>query len=168
MIPAWKADVLTTWPTVLKKDKSLLFRRRIWLHQATGVLLVRAILTSRVDKYVQVFVVVTAQFYLLQKNLTSYCASGIRTRNLLVMSKASYRCYYRAIIEISRNDRSIISFLDSIVNHLFHFFWNYSSLTLTNRWSEVLKNSKFSKEKTLWLSHGEFIMVLILYKIRSI
>ena len=47
---------------VLEKDKSLLFRRRIWLQRATGVLLVQAILTSRVDKYVQVFVVVTAQF----------------------------------------------------------------------------------------------------------
>jgi hypothetical protein len=50
------------------EDKSLLFRRQIWLHRATGVLFVRAITTSRVDKYVQqMFVVVTAQLYLLQK-----------------------------------------------------------------------------------------------------
>ena len=49
------------------EDKSLLFRRQIWLHRATGVLLIQAILTSRVDKYVQVFVVVTAQLNLLQK-----------------------------------------------------------------------------------------------------
>ena len=103
------------------EDKSLLFRRRIRLHRATGVLLVQAIVTSCVDKYVQMFVVVTAQLDLLQ-NLTSYCASGIRTRNLLVMSQASYRCYYRAIIKKSRNDGSIISFLDSIVNHLFQDF----------------------------------------------
>ena len=50
-----------------EKDKSLLFRRQIRLQRATGVLLVRAILTSRVDKYGQMFVVVTAQLNLLQK-----------------------------------------------------------------------------------------------------
>lgn len=38
-----------------EKDKSLLFCRQIQLHRATGVLLVRAILTSRVDKYGQTF-----------------------------------------------------------------------------------------------------------------
>ena len=46
------------------RDKSLLFRRQIRLHRATGVLLIRAIPTSRVDKYVQMFAVVTAQLNL--------------------------------------------------------------------------------------------------------
>ena len=51
-----------------EKDKSLLFRRQIQLQRATGVLLVRAILTSRVDKYVQMFVVVTAQLIYCKNN----------------------------------------------------------------------------------------------------
>ena len=53
---------------MLKEDKPLLFRRRIWLHRATGVLLVRAILASRVDKYAADVCVVTAQINLLQNN----------------------------------------------------------------------------------------------------
>ena len=63
----------------LKKDKSLLFRRRIWLHRATGVLLVRAILTSRVDKYVTDVCVVTAQLFVTTKIILPNESSWNRT-----------------------------------------------------------------------------------------
>ena len=95
----WKGSVLTPWPTVHEKDKSLLFRRQIRLQQATGVLLVRAILTSRVDKYGQMFVVVTAQLNLLQNNSLTNLA-GIEP-TLTVLETAVLPLNYRSLRWIS-------------------------------------------------------------------
>lgn len=96
----WKGSVLTPRPTVHRKDKSLLFRRQIRLQRATGVLLVQAILTSRVDKYGQMFVVVTAQLNLLQKYNSLTNLAGIEP-TLTVLETAVLPLNYRSLRWIS-------------------------------------------------------------------
>ena len=91
----WKGSVLTSWPTMHEKDKSLLFRRQIRLQRATGVLLVRAILTSRVDKYGQMLVVVTAQL-IYCKNNSSTNLAGIEP-TLTVLETVVLPLNYRSL-----------------------------------------------------------------------
>ena len=80
---------------VLKWGKPLLFRRRIWLPRAT--VFFKGVPISHVDKYMQMFVVVTAQlnpstaklnFYVLYYNTLRYICQQIFLKSLVFTRKS--------------------------------------------------------------------------------